>query len=174
MTVEAVMNLADRNGSLAQQETENTAYRAVKNAALRYLARRDYSRLELYQKLIAKGLQSPLINKVLDELQASAYQSDERFTEMYIRSRLSSGDGPFKIKIALRGKGICDSLVLAVIDKLNIDWGRQAKRVREKRFGQLPPSDLTELGKQIRFLQRKGFYQEHINLVIDNDLNFAT
>ena len=134
-------------------------------AALRYLARRDYSRLELYQRLIARGLQSSLVNQVLDELQAQKYQSDERFAEMFIRSRINSGDGPFKIKIALRGKGVCDSLVLAVFDKLKIDWLARVETVKRKRFGDSMSDDLNVVAKQMRYLKNKGFSQDHINSV---------
>ncbi len=139
----------------------------IKNNALRYLARREYSRLELYQKLVTKGFQSIEINQTLDYLQAEGYQSDERFAEMYIRSRINSGDGPFKIKISLRAKGICDSLALAVFDKLNVDWFDRAKTVKCKRFGELPPGDVTETAKQVRYLKNKGFYQDHINAVVN-------
>lgn len=140
----------------------------MNNIALGYLARRDYSRLELYQKLVAKGFQSPDIQQVLDELQANAYQSDERFADMYIRSRINAGDGPFKIKISLRAKGICDSLALAVFDKLDIDWFEQAKLLKHKRFGEEAPADITARSKQARYLKNKGYYQDHITAVIDS------
>lgn len=139
----------------------------AETAALKLLARREHARLELYQKLVAKGLQSPSINQALDQLQTNGYQSDERFTEMFIRSRIQSGDGPFKIKIALRGKGICDSLALAVFDKLKIDWIERVERLKRKRFGELPATDLNETAKQVRYLKNKGFYQDHINAVIN-------
>jgi regulatory protein len=146
---------------------ENIDHGKAMSIAMRYLARRDYSRLELYQKLIAKGLHVSVVDVVLEELQALGYQSDERFTEMFIRSRINSGDGPFKIKISLRGKGICDSLALAVFDKLDVDWFEQVKLIKSKRFGNQPSQDLNEISKQIRYLKNKGFYQDHINTVID-------
>ncbi|MEO0443609.1 MAG: regulatory protein RecX [Pseudomonadota bacterium] len=139
---------------------------AIENTALGYLSRRDYSRLELYQRLISKGYQSYLINDVLDKLQEDNYQSDERFAECYIRSRVDSGDGPLKIKIALRGKGICDSLTLALMDKLAINWFDQVKLLKEKRFGDVDSNDLNEITQQARYLKNKGFYQEHIESVI--------
>lgn len=151
-------------GELSQS---SDSLKKIKSAALNYLARRDYSKLELYQKLVAKGFQSSDIQEVLEYLQAQSYQSDERFADMYIRSRIHSGDGPFKIKISLRAKGICDSLALAVFDKLAIDWFDQAKALKEKRFGESPPEDITEKVKQVRYLKNKGFYQDHINAVID-------
>lgn len=153
------VDMSDKSANLDSKKEATTI-------ALRYLARRDYSRLELYQKLVSKGIYSSIIDKVLDELQSQNYQSDERFTEMYIHSRINAGDGPFKIKIALRGKGICDSLVLAVFDKLNIDWFDHVQRVKVKRFGDLPVMDLTEIAKQIRYLKNKGFYQDHIDTVV--------
>ena len=146
--------------------TTNSAMNSAMNSALRYLARRDYSRLELYQKLVTKGLPSALINEVLDTLKLQGYQSDERFAEMFICARIHSGDGPFKIKVALRGKGVCDSLVLKVFDKLHIDWFEQVQKVQRKRFGDLPAEDLTEAAKQVRYLKNKGFSQEQINTVI--------
>lgn len=149
------------------QRANKDSLKQIKNAALNYLARRDYSRLELYQKLVAKGFQSSDIKSVLEYLQSQSYQSDERFADMYIRSRVNAGDGPFKIKISLRAKGICDSLALAVFDKLNIDWFEHAKALKNKRFGESLCEDLNEIAKQARYLKNKGFYQDHISSVIN-------
>lgn len=152
---------------------ENTGEKAfadqqqAKNIALACLARRDHSRLELYQKLVARGVRGTIIDEILDDLQAGGYQSDERFTETFIRTRIRAGDGPFKIKIALRGKGICDSLVLAVIDKLDIDWFERVKAIKEKHFGGAATDDIRQLAKQVRYLKNRGFYQDHIDAVID-------
>lgn len=140
--------------------------REARFAALVFLARRDYSRLELYQKLIAKGFQSEVTNDTLDDLQRDGSQSDERFAEIFIRSRINAGDGPFKIKIALRGKGICDSLTLSIIDRMNIDWFERIQVSQQKRFGQKPPENVHEMARQIRYLKNKGFCQEHINTVV--------
>jgi len=150
------------------KQQKNNITTQIKGAALNYLARREYSRLELYQKLVAKGYQSSDIQDVLEYLQLQSYQSDKRFADMYIRSRINAGDGPFKIKISLRAKGICDSLALAVFDKLDIDWFDHAKAVKFKRFGEAISEDITEKVKQVRYLKNKGFYQDHINAVIDD------
>lgn len=140
---------------------------SAKNSAFRYLARREYSRLELYQRLITKGYASDMVNYLLDYLQEKDYQSDERYTDMYIRYRANAGDGPFKIKIALRAKGIFDSLSNIVFDQLAIDWLDRAQVVKIKRFGDGPAVDITALSRQIRFLKNRGFYQEHIDCVLN-------
>ncbi|MFT6387654.1 MAG: regulatory protein [Cellvibrionaceae bacterium] len=157
---------ARRSENAETEGVKKESVKQIKRSALNYLARRDHSRLELYQKLVAKGFQSNDIKSVLEYLQSKSYQSDERFADMYIRSRINAGDGPFKIKISLRAKGICDSLALAVFDKLNVDWFEHAKALKNKRFGESLPEDLTALAKQVRYLKSKGFYQDHVNAVI--------
>jgi regulatory protein len=154
--------------AIEQKMQKTSETKEAENAALRYLARRDYSRRELYQRLIRKGMQSTIVNQVLDDLHSKGYQSDERFAEVYIRSRINAGDGPFKIKISLRAKGICDSLALAVIDNLNVDWFDRAQALKRKRFGEVETKDLDETAKQMRYLKNKGFYQDHINAVVHN------
>lgn len=167
--------------------------KAIKASALRLLARREYSRLELYRKLSQKYASGTNIQLVLDQLKEQGYQSDDRFTEMFIRSKVHAGNGPFKIKIELREKGICESTVLSAFDRQSIDWYQIAKEVNRKRFGdyfsqecadQYSLTENTEYGhaftesaskeqdhkqqlaKQIRYLKNKGFYQEHIEQVL--------
>jgi regulatory protein len=156
------------NNNLDKKPLELTDVDApAKNSAFRYLARREYSRLELYQRLITKGYASDMVNHLLDYLKEKDYQSDERYTDMYIRYRANTGDGPFKIKIALRAKGIFDSLSNIVFDQLAIDWLDRAQVVKIKRFGDGPATDITELSMQIRFLKNRGFYQEHIDAALN-------
>jgi regulatory protein len=154
--------------------------KAIKATALRYLARREYSRLELFRKLSQKYASGSDIQSVLDQLQEQGYQSDDRFTEMFIRTKVRAGNGPFKIKIELREKGICESTALSAFDRQSIDWLQIAHEVKNKRFGYKanididvvsseeasPVIEITELAKQIRYLKNKGFYQEHIEKVV--------
>jgi regulatory protein len=142
--------------------------KAIKVSALRYLARREYSRVELYRKLSQKFSAVDAIQAVLDELKEQGYQSDTRFTESFIRAKINAGNGPFKIKIELREKGICESTALAAFDRQSIDWLVLAETVKQKRFGSelIEVLPLPELAKQVRYLKNKGFYQEHIDQVI--------
>ena len=159
LTKTLITNTAANTESFAVQEGNQ----AAKAIALRHLTRREYSRYELRQKLRQNSVADNVIESVLDELIQAAYQSDKRFAENYIRSRINAGDGPFKIKIKLREKGICDSLTLAILDTLNIDWHVKAQKAKTKRFGNQLPPEAAELSKQIRYLKSKGFYREHIH-----------
>ena len=150
--------------------SSNSDVKTVKVSALRYLARREYSRVELYRKLSQKFSAADAIQYVLDDLQEQGYQSDARFTECYIRSKVSAGNGPFKIKIALREKGICESTALAAFDRQAIDWLALAQSVLDKKFAHYSADTEEEKKslalKQVRFLKNKGFYKEHIDEVI--------
>jgi regulatory protein len=175
---------ASNTYSLASNEDK----KAIKSMALRYLARREYSRLELFRKLSLKFSSGENIQFVLDQLKDQGYQSDDRFTEMFIRTKVRAGNGPFKIKIELREKGICESTLLSAFDRQAIDWLEQAKKVHHKHFanqletandgmqeeiaeqitGQVAVNtDMQLVAKQIRYLKNKGFYQEHIDKVVN-------
>lgn len=170
-----MMNVAYNMMSLNNTPYNHSVHRtddvkAVKVSALRYLARREYSRIELYRKLSQKFSAADAIWSVLDELRDQGYQSDTRFTESFIRAKISAGNGPFKIKIELREKGICESTALAAFDRQSIDWLALARKIKEKRFGDdfldSAEASLNELAKQVRYLKNKGFYQEHIDQVV--------
>lgn len=190
-------NLAYSNMSyqthVSGMQSSKDEIKAIKTSALRLLARREYSRLELFRKLSQKYASGTNIQSVLDQLKEQGYQSDDRFTEMFIRSKVRAGNGPFKIKIELREKGICESTALSAFDRQSIDWYQIAKEVKRKRFGERSAQELVEdcssnessepesgfnesnsdegaykqqLAKQIRYLKNKGFYQEHIEQVL--------
>ena len=65
----------------------------LRRAAMDYLARREQSFYELTQKLNKKFPESDsdLLVEVLDILKAENLQSDDRFTESYVRYRKSRG-----------------------------------------------------------------------------------
>ena len=84
-------------------------------------------------------------------------QSDDRFTEIYVHSRIDRGFGPIRIKMELRERGIDDELISRYLDDSTIDWPSRIKQVREKKFGNALPADFENRIKQSRFLQQRGF-----------------
>lgn len=83
----------------------------VKDTALRLLARREHSTYELRTKLLTRGGSLETIQTTLDELTADGYLSDKRFTEVAVRARLRTNDGPLKIRSYLSQRGIIHSLI---------------------------------------------------------------
>lgn len=133
-----------------------------RDCALRLLTHREHSRLELRIKLNARRFESAQIDEILNQLQIEGLQSDERFTEVYVRSRKQRGFGPLRIKAELRGKGIADEIISAYLNALSVDWVELAKTQYHKRFGDKPAGDYKERAKRARFLQGRGFSKEVI------------
>lgn len=131
--------------------------------ALRLLSRREYSRKELSSKLADKECSS--ISELLDDLENNGYQSDYRFTESFVRGRLSRGQGIKKIAYDIKQRGIESTMLNNVLAELEVDWLTLAIQQREKRFGQVLPTDFKEKMKQSRFLMGRGFDHETIQAV---------
>lgn len=130
---------------------------AVRGRALAMLTRREHSRFELERKLGGLGAGAPLVAEVLDELAERRLQSDERFAEVYVRSRAEKGYGPRAIAADLRGRGLDAEQVAAALAASGYDWTERAAEVRHARFGRHLPGDPREKARQLRFLQYRGF-----------------
>lgn len=129
----------------------------VRNAAIGLLARREYSRAELWRKLSPRVEDAALLEQVLNRLQKEGYQSDERFAEVFTRSRLSSGYGVQRVKQELRQKGISAEQVTAALEAAEFDGSAQALDVCRRRFGEQPPDSPKEYARRMRFLVNRGF-----------------
>lgn len=130
--------------------------RAVESA-IRLLARREHSSLELRRKLESRGHAAEMVEGVVAEVVANGFQSDARFAESFVRSRLARGQGMLKIRAGLRDRGIDANLVAATLDLDDDEWCRLATGALRKRFGDTPPHDHAEWAKRARFLARRGF-----------------
>ena len=96
-------------------------------------------------------------------------QSDHRFTEALVRSRIEKGYGPTWIARELQDKGVGDELIEAALHSGEVDWDTCAARVREKKFGQAQPDNYREQARQSRFLQYRGFTGEQIRGVFNHE-----
>lgn len=139
----------------------------VELQAIKLLALREHSRVELQRKLDKKGYHPDLIVTVLDQLAAQRKQSDARYAEHYVSVRAAKGYGPARIEAELRERGIAATLAQEAVQEANIDWMEQAEQVRLKKFGQPPPADWPGRAKQARFLQYRGFRQEDMRNVLN-------
>ena len=127
------------------------------SSALKMLMRREHSKLELSQKLQAKGFDIVDVNSSISKLVQQNYQSDDRFSEGFILMRFNQGKGPVKIAAELKMRGI-DTFDLSIFD-----WFKLAKEIRQRKFGDASGLDYKEMAKQKRFLQSRGFNLDQIN-----------
>lgn len=135
------------------------------NSALRLLSRREHGAMELYDKLLQKGFGSKDAQEALEECQRLGYQSDGRFVEIYIRSRIHQGYGPLKIRQELKGKGVDSELIQSLLQQENRNWVHYALRVWQKKFKGQDDFSLSEIQKQQRFLLYRGFDRDVISKV---------
>ncbi|MCK0768904.1 regulatory protein RecX [Chromohalobacter canadensis] len=124
--------------------------------AIRLLARRDYSRAELVSRLTTRGHERADIALTLDGLAEEGLQSDARFAEQFVRSRLSRGQGEMKIRAELSSRGITDEMAQEALESEGPDWYRLACEALAKRFDS-PGREPRERAKRERFLASRGF-----------------
>ncbi len=127
----------------------------LRQKAVALLARREHTRAELSRKLAPHGTHEE-IDAVMNQLQASGLQSDERFAEAFLRSK-GGRLGPARLRQTLRQKGVDSETVSAQIVAADLpDELLQAREVWLRKFG-AAPADAKEWAKQARFLQTRGF-----------------
>ncbi|MFT4907963.1 MAG: regulatory protein [Oleispira sp.] len=138
-------------------------------AAINLLSRREYSRHELYQKLIARTSSETYLLQLLDQLIESGYQSDQRFTESFLRSRINRGLGLMRIERELKEKGIAQDLIEQSV-QADIDWFELAYDCGLRKFNSLDLNDYKEKQKAFRYLAYRGFSMEQIQFAIEHYL----
>ena len=136
------------------------------------LARREHSRLELYQKLKQKKFEPNIINTELDKLSNEGLQSDERFAEAFLRSRVDKGKGPNIIHSELLQRGVDEILVSNVLESISEgQWCEVAYETMNKKLGNESELDYDKQLKLMKFLNNRGFTRSQIekakNLLIE-------
>ncbi|OMH28375.1 regulatory protein RecX [Motiliproteus sp. MSK22-1] len=138
----------------------------IRNSALGLLARREHSRKELVDKLMRRTRDLGQVESLLDQLHEQGLQSDSRFAESFVRSRVSRGQGPSRIQQDLRQRGVCQDIISRVMEEQDVDWYRVALEVRCKRFGMEKPVDRKAYAQQVRFLLYRGFSYDQVQEAI--------
>ncbi|MGK0273318.1 MAG: regulatory protein [Cocleimonas sp.] len=147
--------------------TKRDNYTRCKNSAIYSLAMREHSRKELYQKLQKKEyVEGVDIDKLLNELEESNYLNEQRFTESFIRYRVSKGQGSVKISSELYVRGIQKSLIDVALVNSDFNWFDLGLQQLEKKFGKSKSVDYKEKTKRMRFLSTRGFSAEVIHSII--------
>jgi regulatory protein len=104
---------------------------------------------------------------LLDEFETCNWLSDRRFANSYMADHRAR-DGALKLAHALRQRGIAETLIteaLAALDDRGEDEITRARVVWTKKFG-VEPASASERGRQMRFLQGRGFSVETIRVLM--------
>ncbi|MDR1528926.1 MAG: recombination regulator RecX [Burkholderiales bacterium] len=128
----------------------------IRQTAIRLLAKREYGRAELEQRLLRGDADSAEVNAVLNDLVAHNFLSDERFAETIARRK----QGKFSkraIARQLKERGVDQQTTETALASLgNASEEEEALALWRQRFGKLPEGE-KEKNKQIRFLASRGF-----------------
>ena len=135
---------------------------AIRKKAMDFLARREYGQAELARKLADKGYRRSVVEDELARLSDEGLQSDTRFAENFVQSRINQGKGPVRIRADLGQRGIRDGIIDGALEAAACDWYELARQERVKKFGHDVPGEFREKARQMRFLQYRGFEQDHI------------
>ena len=128
----------------------------LKAAAIRLLARREYARAELAERLKARGAERDDVERVLDDLERSGYLSDARFAQAVVAQK-AGRYGKRAIAHELREKRVAPDVAKDALATLaQSDELAEAMALWQRRFGNAP-KDEREKARQVRFLLARGY-----------------
>lgn len=137
---------------------------SLKGRALRCLAAREHSRAELQRKLAPYEEELGQIVRVLDELQAKGFISEERVAASLLHRR-AARLGDRRIRQELQAKGLDAGTVAQALEQLQGTERERALAVWQRKFG-MPAQDAKERARQVRFLLTRGFSAEVVRRVV--------
>ncbi|MDH5518803.1 MAG: recombination regulator RecX [Gammaproteobacteria bacterium] len=149
-----------------KQKPDKTAYAN----AIRLLAMREHSELQLYKKLQQREFDETEIGEAIERLKSENYLSDSRFAEAYLRTRKNKLYGPVKIRLELEERGVSGGIIATVMeqdcDQLAHDWFAVMQQAYDRKYAEREADDYSEKIKRCRYLQSRGFESSHITELI--------
>ncbi len=137
---------------------------SLKGRALRALAAREYSRVELERKLASFEEEPGQLARVLDELAAKGFLDDQRAADS-LAHRRGQKLGTARVVQEMRSRGMETEAINNATAQLKATELERARDVWRKKFG-APAQDAAARGKQMRFLISRGFSSEIIRRVV--------
>ena len=143
--------------------SDDSSRAEAREAALRLLARREHSAVELKTKLVRKGWPENHVDQVIPALAEAGLQSDRRFAESFARQRAGRFYGPRRIQAELAQRGIDSDLVAEALEALEVDFSELAADFYRRKYGDSQSDlDYRERARRSQALHRRGFESEHI------------
>jgi regulatory protein len=141
----------------------------ARDRALRLLTRREHSARELKRKLEERGFDEAAADDAVSKLADGGLQSDGRYAEQMIRTRLAQGYGPVRIEADLRQAGLNAEQIQDAMAATDCDWTERAAHVHARKFRDVPRTQ-AERARQYRFLMGRGYEPEQIRRVLKGEL----
>jgi|TARA_B100000035_G_scaffold309689_1_gene316267 regulatory protein len=144
----------------------------AKQAAVNLLSYRPRSIKEVSNRLVQKGWDLDLADRVTEELVDKGYLNDEEFAAMFARDRAKNKClGPVAIKSELIKAGVAQKLIEQTIETVYSKYPADEliQRLMKKRGIDLDvPLEKQEKQRFINLLKRKGFTWDQMESVVRN------
>ncbi len=137
---------------------------SLKGRALRALAAREHSRVELVRKLTQFETEAGELERVLSDLTDKGFIDEQRVAAS-VAYRRGAKLGTARVVQELKAKGVDPQAVAQAAAELKTTELDRAREVWRKKFG-TPAADAAERGKHMRFLASRGFSGEVIRKAI--------
>ncbi|MBF12918.1 MAG: hypothetical protein CMF46_00950 [Legionellales bacterium] len=134
---------------------------AAYQQAMRWLKRREYSGVEMQQRLTEKGYCDSEIQSVIDDLVANGYLDNTRFVDQLVRNTQAKRNGPLWLDHMIAKHQVGDVDLESILADLAVDWyGQALEFVRKKKFF------LGDEQRCYRSLWKKGYCDDMIKSVL--------
>jgi regulatory protein len=158
------------------EEEEKREEKRLIELAIRKLGYREHSKQELVNYLERRANDKStdkVVETVIARLVEMDLVNDERFTQMFIRSRLRKHKGRELVKRELRQKGVEEDIIHQQINNVSAaEWQESALtllQIKYSRFKDL--NGYAKKAKMKQILYMRGFSTSEINATIDDLLS---
>ncbi len=153
-------------------------YTAARDYCLNLLTASPRTRAELHEKLIRRGVDEDVAERVLNRLHEVGLIDDSAVAELWVRSRHNyQGLARKALSIELRRKGVADDVVAEAVSAVDSDAeeSRARELVRKRLRGTVPADELTVIRRLVGMLARKGYSEGLAYRVVKSELrDFGT
>jgi regulatory protein len=130
--------------------------------ALKLLAKRDYSKAEMIEKLTQAGFDQSDVEDAVLRLSEYGYLDDEKFTTSFIETRIKQKVVSKQLlEEELRRRKIDENIIKAAVDHIN-DEDLLQRTIKNYLRLKGNPKNLKEVKKLYSYLLRHGFSEEMI------------
>ncbi|NVN92634.1 MAG: regulatory protein RecX [Desulfuromonadales bacterium] len=156
------MNNQKKKTASRLKSTEPSSPERAWQYALRLLAAKDYTIVQLKQKLRAREFTDADLDQAVSRLEMENWISDRRFAERFAESALASGRFfGLRLRMEMLRRGFPEDVVSEVVGRLSDEFNEdvEAGGALTRHFPGFSFSEASDREKRrvLSFLQRRGF-----------------
>lgn len=143
---------------------------------LYWLGRQEYSIHDFRVKLEKVCENIELTEALITDFVSRDWLNEQRYMEMFVRTKVSLGLGNQRIQQELKQHGLKADVIVLYIESLEIDWFKQARSTYQRKFAE-KPMDVKQLGrdkfykekaKRYRYMSYRGFNPDEIKYSMES------